>query len=342
MADDTVLTEQDDDIVVVETDEDGNRLGQADAPPEDPETPDDEHDDEHGDDDEDGDGEDARLGQADEDDEDPARRKAREKRQRRRELQKRAREHQEAEMRRLAEANEFLAQRLGALEGHTLSREQQSIEMALQQAEHDMGQAERILAAATSAGNGDDAVTAMRIRDAARDRAIQLRAQREAFTQPREQPRPQPQIDQRTVSWGQQWMQANPWYKADGSNEDSAIANAIDAAMTREGHDPTQRAYWEELSRRVGARMQPAAADDDDNGGHVNQRDAQQQNGASRRKGPPLGNGREHASTRTRREVMVTPARKQAMQDAGVWDDPVARARYLKSYEAYDKEHSAR
>lgn len=339
MADPEVLTEQDDDIVIVETDEEGNRLGeptpqQEETPPEDEGDDHDEGDDDHEDEE--------RLGQADEEDEDPARRKAREKRQRRRELQRKAREHQENEMRRLAQANEFLAQRLGALEGHTLSREQQSIEIALQQAEHDMSQAERILAAATSAGNGDDAVTAMRIRDAARDRAIQLRSQREAFNrqpEPRQQ-QPAPQMDQRTVSWGQQWMQANPWYKADGSDEDSAIVNAIDARMTAEGHDPTQRAYWEELSRRVGMRMQPAA--DDDHGGHVNQRDAQQQNGASRRKGPPLGNGREHAPASTRREVMVTPARKQAMQDAGVWDDPVARARYLKSYEAYDKANSAR
>jgi hypothetical protein len=32
----------------------------------------------------------------------------------------------------------------------------------------------------------------------------------------------------------------------------------------------------------------------------------------------------------------VTPERKQAMIEAGVWDDPVLRQRYLKAYQDYD------
>jgi hypothetical protein len=30
------------------------------------------------------------------------------------------------------------------------------------------------------------------------------------------------------------------------------------------------------------------------------------------------------------------------MIEAGVWDDPVARTRYLKAYQAYDRENTAR
>jgi hypothetical protein len=54
-----------------------------------------------------------------------------------------------------------------------------------------------------------------------------------------------------------------------------------------------------------------------------------------------MGNTREHAPVSTKKEVYVTPARKQAMMDAGVWDDPVKRTQMLKAYQAYDK-NSAR
>jgi hypothetical protein len=56
-----------------------------------------------------------------------------------------------------------------------------------------------------------------------------------------------------------------------------------------------------------------------------------------RRKAPPTGNTREHAPTSTRNEVVVTPDRKQAMIEAGAWDDPVARKRLLKAYQEYDR-----
>lgn len=57
------------------------------------------------------------------------------------------------------------------------------------------------------------------------------------------------------------------------------------------------------------------------------------------RGGPAVGSGREHAPTSTRREVYISPERKQALIDAGVWDDPVLRMKYVKRYAAYDAEH---
>ena len=51
---------------------------------------------------------------------------------------------------------------------------------------------------------------------------------------------------------------------------------------------------------------------------------------------PPTGGTREHAPASTKKEIYVTPERKQAMIDAGVWDDPIARQRYLKAYRDYD------
>jgi hypothetical protein len=51
-----------------------------------------------------------------------------------------------------------------------------------------------------------------------------------------------------------------------------------------------------------------------------------------------MGTSREHAPPSTRRsEIYVTPERKAAMQEAGIWDDPVRRNRVLKEYREYDK-----
>jgi hypothetical protein len=39
--------------------------------------------------------------------------------------------------------------------------------------------------------------------------------------------------------------------------------------------------------------------------------------------------------------VYISPERKEAMIEAGVWEDPVLRNKYLKSYATYDKEAQA-
>jgi hypothetical protein len=118
-------------------------------------------------------------------------------------------------------------------------------------------------------------------------------------------------------------MAENPWYDPRGGNEDSVITNAIDNRLVAEGYNPATVEYWEELTRRVSAR--------------INRGDEMEQQPAPRKKAPPLGSGREHAPASTKREVYVTPERKQAMIEAGVWDDPVRRARMLKAYQAYDR-----
>jgi hypothetical protein len=54
-----------------------------------------------------------------------------------------------------------------------------------------------------------------------------------------------------------------------------------------------------------------------------------------------MGNTREHVPQSTKKEVYVTPDRKQAMIEAGYWDDPVKRNQMLKAYQAHDR-NSAR
>jgi len=134
-----------------------------------------------------------------------------------------------------------------------------------------------------------------------------------------------PRVDPRVQSYAQQWLEANPWYDPSARDEDSAVTKAIDDRMVRDGWDPASPEYWHELTRRVAGRINTAS---DNDGGSER---------TPRRKAPPTGNTREFAPTSTRNEVVVTPERKQAMMEAGAWDDPVARKRLLKAYQEYDR-----
>lgn len=315
------------DATLTENDDDGEEFDIIEGTPPADDAKADEGDDADEQDDEADDG-DERLAESEDDHEDEITSQSRKRRLKRREIQKRAKEAAQRELDMLRHQNAELARRVAAIEGHTLQSNEQGIDQRLQATLNEIRQAEQIMARATEAGNGDDVVAAMRIRDEAMARAQQLQYNKQQMAQVREQVS-QPQADPRVANYAQEWMQANPWYNPKGADEDSAIVNAIDTAMTQQGYDPTSRAYWEELTRRVAARV---GGDDDGS-------DARQS--APRRKAPPQGTTREHAPTSTRKEIYVTPERKAAMIEAGIWDDPVARNRMLKAYQAYDKNGSA-
>ena len=310
MAEDVFNENDDDDLVVVETEDEKIPVVEEDDARS--AEPDDEEEDEE------------RMGVSEEDTEQEVTKRQTRDRRTRRQIQKQAKERSQRELEFLRQQNAELMQRMSAIEGNTLSQQAQTIAQQYQQALYEKQQAEMIIAKAVEAGNGDDVTQAMRIRDEANYRAAQLaQAQQQAETYAMQAVAPRP--DPRVVDYGKQWMDANPWYDPSGRDEDSAITKAIDNSLAAEGWNPSSEEYWHELTRRVAARIgddTPASS--------------------PRRKAPPTGNTREHAPVSTRKEVYVTPERKQAMIEAGVWNDPVARKRYLKAYQAYDRDNSAR
>ena len=274
------------------------------------------------------DDEDARLSESQDDLDDEASSRNRKKRTKRRDLQKAAKENAQREIRALREQNDLLMRRMQAVEGNALTQNVNAIDQRLNEAISEAQQAERIVARAVEAGNGDDVVTAMRMRDEAKERAGQLYAAKQQVESAKTQ-MSQPTVDPRVTNLAQEWIKANPWYDPHGRDEDSAITKAIDNQLVREGYDPASYEYWTALTERVSARIGSSDA--------APSRDI----GAPKRKAPPMGNTREHAPVSTKKEVYVTPARKQAMIDAGVWDDPTKRNQMLKAYQAYDR-NSAR
>lgn len=246
----------------------------------------------------------------------------RNRRKQRREAQKRARERLESDLAAERARADAMERRLAALEGHTTSTVQTNLTQARDQAIRDAAEAERIELEALKEGNTDDALMARRIHAAAVAKANDAAAQLGQI----EQQRQAPQVDPQLVNHANEWTRANPWYKHGSDDAASRLAAELDTQLVREGSNPASREHWIKLTQRINEAV--AAANGDDGEAPAKK---------TGRKAPPTGGSREHAPHSTRNEIYVTPERKQAMQEAGVWDDPVARKRYLKSYQDYDR-----
>jgi len=234
----------------------------------------------------------------------------------------------------LRKRNEDLERRVLVQEQKTHRLDLTAFDSEISKATQEAEMADRVIAKAVAAGNGEDVTQAMRYRDQAIARIQQLNFQKQQLSA--NVPRPQ-QIDDMTMRHAQDFIRENPWYDAQGGNEDSAIVIAIDQALAREGYDPRSTDYWDELRNRAARRLPERFLSDD----VPRRKEERAEPRREPRGGPAVGSGREHAPATTRKEIYISPERKQALIEAGVWDDPVLRSRYVKRYAEYDKNNKA-
>ena len=230
----------------------------------------------------------------------------------------------------LRKRNDELERRMSAQEQRAFQSDLGQIDAQIARAVNEAQMAERVIAKAVEVGNGEDVAQAMRYRDEAIAKANQLKYQKQQATQRPAQP--QQAMDDRAMMYAKEFLEENKWYDPQGGDEKSAIVLAIDQAMNKEGHDPRSEEYWDELRSRVARRLPeqfgkaPAKAEREER---------------VARGGPAVGSGREHAPASTRKEIYISPDRKQALIDAGVWDDPVLRMKYVKRYAEYDRSNKS-
>ena len=241
----------------------------------------------------------------------------------------------------LRKRNDELERRIGSVEQRTHQADLSQFDAQINNARQEAEMAERVIAKAVAAGNGEDVTQAMRYRDQAMQKAQQLAFAKQQAAQQR-QTKPADGMDDMTMHYAKEFIQENPWYDMQGKDEDSAIVLAIDGALVREGFKPDSEEYWDELRDRAARRLPERFRETSKPQGNPRQQSQQsQQPPRQQRGGPAIGSGREHAPTSTRTEVYVSPERKQALIDAGVWDDPVLRTKYVKRYAEYDRNNRA-
>lgn len=289
------------------------------------------------DDHEDDQGEDARLSEDNEDREE-LRRKRREEKQQRAERRKQAIERDKRELDFLRQRNEALEKRMMAVEKTAVQNTISNIDARLNEKIAEVRAAERIMAQAVEAGNGEDVAKALRIRDEAMKQAQQLQAIKHRQTQVAQEihtqsqaPQGQQGPDPEVANYAKEWISKNSWYDPNARNEESKIVLAIDQTLVEEGYNPKSEEYWQELDKRVAKRLPHLKGGGDNDDGYSR----------GGRKGPPVGSTRDQTPPSSRQQVYISPERKQAMIDAGVWEDPILRQRYLKQYAKWDRENSS-
>lgn len=296
-----------------------------------------------------------RAGHSEEDDEDPEER--RRQRKTRRQRQREARDRNQTELRYLRNRNDQLERRFSEIDFRVARSEVSAIDTRISQAKQQIKMAEGIIAKAIKAGNGEDAVEAQAIRDDLRRSLDQLEGAKTQHVQHAQKvhlanqavdqdDEDEPaeveatQVDPDVKELGTAWMKAHPWYKYGSKDRDSRIVSVIDTELTEEGFDPADQEYWDELTERIKEalphRFKNGADDEEEE-----EAPRRQEKPAKKKAGGPRFStgGRERSLKKG--EVYINPERKRALIEAGAWDDPVLRQRYLKAYANYDREHGS-
>ena len=101
--------------------------------------------------------------------------------------------------------------------------------------------------------------------------------------------------------------------------------------LIRDGYDPTTTEYYDELDARVARRMPHRAGNGEDD-------PEQQQQQQQQTPGPKFRVGGQERPLKAN-EVHINRERREAMEEAGVWEDPVLRKKYLNSFRKWDQEN---
>lgn len=327
------VAEHEEEFNVVETDEKGNPLEQANgaAPGAGRQT------DERAEEDDDDDEERTALG-----DEGAERREQRRLRKERRRL---AMERDRQTIRLQSQQLDEMQRRIDDLQRRQGASEVGQLHQRTQGARDLVARANAALQDALAKNQSDRAVRAMQVRDEANaelrrleDTADYLRRQVREPPATRRVEREPAALPPEVMDQVHRFKSKYPWYDDGGGNTDSQIVLALDASVAEDGFDMNTQEYWRELDKRV-ARALPhraSARRDADNGNADTRVNGQ-------RRGPPVGGSgsQELASRGGKRAVYITPERKQAMIDAGKWDDPKERQRMLKYYADHDAKNAA-
>lgn len=259
----------------------------------------------------------------------------------RRTRQKTARDRDQRELKFLRSRNEQVEKQLNVLAKRQDVSETATIDGRISQLENAVRSAEDVYAQAITASEGKDAAEAMSIRDKLMEQISGLKSYKKQQEDSSNEAEVVP--DPVFIQEVQTWSKRNVWYDFARRDEDSAIAGAIDDMMVKDGWDPRTPEYYTELDKRIARRLPDRAVktvenDDDDDDGKGKGKGKGEGEGRRPAGGPKFRVGGQDRILKSN-EVHVSRDRREAMEEAGIWDDPPARKRQLAAYAKWDREN---
>jgi len=268
-------------------------------------------------------------------------RRSEERRERRAERRNRERAAQ-AELASLRNQVQQLNSRLGSVDNKLVGTELAQIDEAIARSGHAAEAYKAQYAQLAGANDHANAAEAMRQMVRAEEHANNLKRVRQNYvsqSQTRQSPGAVAGPDPEMVRQVQTWSSRNDWYNPNPTgvtqaDNDSRVVRALDDAVMAEGFNPTTKAYWDELDRRI-AKVLPhrAARGAGRNGRSIpSGKQAQRSTVAGvSRDSTGASNGAAGAGGFT-----LSRERVQAMKDAGFWNDPKERADQIRRYRESD------
>ena len=200
----------------------------------------------------------------------------------------------------ITEQNRALQQQVSAIQDVNAGSQLAQVDTAITQANQAAEHFKSIIADAATKNDGKTLAEATEYMIAARTRAL----------------------DTRLVSKTQQFLGKNSWYGGPTSADpDSKVLTALDNSLTAEGWDATTDDYWAELERRK-EKYLPHRAE-------------RAQTPTAKPRSPVSGGSTQSSGAGT--AFTLSAERVAAIKSAGMWEDPAARAKMIKSYRDYDK-----
>ncbi len=279
-------------------------------------------------------------------------------RQKRRQRERQRLSLERMELLRLREENQRLAHVVQRTDARIANVEQSGLDQQITGVETEINRADLVMQRALEGGNAADFMQAQRIRDVLRDRLNVLKATKAQgnSSQPQmaqggppaggAQGAPTaPVVTPQQRHYGGVFMARHPWFKLGSPDPESQTVQMIDEQMMREGHNPSMPDYWIELERRINEELPHRAAPVADSHNPDNGGESQPTNNGRNSNGPtggppvPGSGNRGGSNGPASNRFHLSAARKQALIDLGVWDNPTERNKHIKAFMEWDRQH---
>lgn len=259
----------------------------------------------------------------------------RQRRSRRKEYHRSVERDKDAKLQHLERQNRELLERMSHLDQRMRGSEVHRVDNDLEDAQNRIAFAKAKIREAAETGNGDLLVNAQEMLQDSTKQFEALAGLRDRMVkQPApastpKQARPDPAVQRMAADW----LRNNSWYDPKGGDPDSKRALLQDQALHEEGYDPSTPEYWEELDDRLQKLIPHRYTDTTD----------EEPRRTSRPRNVVTASGRNTpSSTGGANQFTLSRDQVQAMKDAGMWDDPVKRAKMVKRYAVESRNNANR
>lgn len=249
-----------------------------------------------------------------------------------------ARDRDRVELEFLRRRNSDLERRVSSVESQTAQTQILTVDQRIQGVREQIRLADEVMADSLSEGKGETFVEAQRIRDTLAENLRKLENVKTSLADSQRAPRTPtvretPPVNPVVQAHVQKFITSNPWYRPGTADLDSIAVTQIDAEVAKE-FDPASQEYWDELEERLQERLPHR---------FKSASPSSQESGQRRSGGPRFSTQGRDSSTPSLKpgQVFISAERRRAMEEAGVWDDPVLRKKYLKAYATYDRQQNS-